>query len=215
MFTLIKREVIDNIVFFLAAALLGLMLAGIILSMSLGGDMTEGRLVVFGSFFPIAGAVLIGLSFMGSTQIQMDKMKKVYSVLFTKPVSRSQVLFAKVISGLLAILILLLPVFCSAAFLLNSREYIEFPGFGLLFPGIFISIAISVLMLFLGCYCLGLMCGLSSNKVIPAFGGIVLSALLVPILVIKGFGFEALGIIILLVVLCLLFVWKRFLLMSV
>jgi hypothetical protein len=82
-------------------------------------------------------------------------------------------------------------------------------------PGIFIPTATGVLMLFFGCYCLGLMCGLSSNKVIPAFGGIVLSVLLVPIVVIKGFGFEALGIIVLFIVLCLLFVWKRFLSMSV
>ena len=212
MFTLIKREVIDNIMFFIAAALFAAIFVAIMFTMNLGDEMEEGRLIAITALFPVAGAVFIGLSWMGATQMHMDRTKKIYAVLFTKPVSRSQVLFAKIITGLLAILVLLLPVFATAAFLLKNHDAEEFE---LLFPGIFIPIAIGVEMLFFGCYCLGLACGLSPNKIIPAFGGVILSALLVPIIFIKGFGFEALSILILFVCLCLLFVWKRFLSMSV
>ncbi|MHC4115643.1 MAG: hypothetical protein ACYSSL_10060 [Planctomycetota bacterium] len=208
---------IDNIVFLIAAGLAAAMLVGIMLTMSLGdqsigSEVVKGELIAITALFPVGGAVFIGLSFMGATQMQMDKTKKIYSMLFTKPVSRSQVLFAKIVTGLLAILVVLLPIFAAAGFLLKNLDVEELE---LLFPGIFIPTATGVLMLFFGCYCLGLVCGLSSNKIIPVFGGVVLSVLLVPIVVIKGFGFESLGIIILFVCLCLLFVWKRFLSMSV
>jgi hypothetical protein len=211
MFTLIKREVIDNIVFFIAAVLASAMLVGIMFTMNLGDDVEEGRIIAITALFPVAGAVFIGLSWMGATQMHMDRTKKIYSMLFTKPVSRSQVLFAKFVTGLLAILVLLLPVFCTFAFVLKNLDAEEFE---LWFPGLFIQTVFGVEMLFLGCYCLGLACGLSSNKIIPAFGGVILSVLLVPIVFIKGFGFEALGILILFVCLCLLFAWKRFLSMS-
>jgi hypothetical protein len=212
MFTLIKREVIDNIIFFVASALFAAILVAIMFTISLGDVDEEIRIYSVAGLFPVAGAVFIGLSWMGATQMHMDRTKKIYSMLFTKPVSRSQVLFVKIITGLLAILLLLLPILATAGFLLKNVDAAELE---LIFPGIFIPIAISVLMLFFGCYCLGLVCGLSSNKIIPAFGGIVLSVLLVPIVFIKGFGFEALGILVLFVVACLLFVWKRFLSMSV
>jgi ABC-type transport system involved in multi-copper enzyme maturation permease subunit len=199
--------------FFIAAVLLAAIFVAIMFTLSVGDKVEEEAILYsLAAFFPVTAIVFIGLSWMGATQMHMDQTKKIYSMLFTKPVSRSQVLFAKIITGLLAILVLLLPVFAAAAFLLKNHDAGEFE---FLFPGIFIPIAIGVEMLFFGCYCLGLMCGLSSNKILPAFGGIVLSALLVPIVVIKGFEFEALGIIILFVVACLLFVWKRFLSMSV
>jgi len=215
MFTLIKREVIDNIIFFVAAVLFAAILVAIMFTISLGDEAKELRIYysVAGSF-PVSAAIFIGLSWMGATQMHMDRTKKIYAMLFTKPVSRSQVLFAKFITGLLVILVLLVPIFAAAAILLNAIGY-QFPDFELLFPGVFIQTAVGVQMIFLGCYCLGLACGLSPNKIIPAFGGVILSALLVPIVFIKGFGFEALGIIIMFVVLCLLFVWKRFLSMSV
>jgi len=204
--------VIDNIVFLIASGLASAMLVAIMFTMNLGDEVEEGRLIAITGLFPVAGAVFIGLSWMGATQMQTDKTKKIYSMLFTKPVSRSQVLFAKIVTGLLVILVFLLPIFAASGLLLNALEpdVVE-----IIIPGIFIPTATGVLMLFFGCYCLGLICGLSSNKIIPAFGGVVLSVLLVPIVVIKGFGFEALGIIVLFVCLCLLFVWKRFLSMSV
>ncbi|MHC4759420.1 MAG: hypothetical protein ACYTE8_12255 [Planctomycetota bacterium] len=218
MFTLIKREIIDNFVFFLAAALLGSILAGIMFTMSLG-DGTETVLARFmgrSIFLPMAVVLLVGFSIMGAAQMVNDRTKKVYSVLVTKPVSRHQVLLAKMITGVVGILLVLIPVCIASVLWVHAIKPFEGEAFRveLFFPGLFFKTFLGIFVLVFACYCFGLLCGSSSERIVSTLGSIALSVLILPLVIIKGFCIEWFGIVLFVIVFCLLRIWKRFYSMS-
>ena len=213
MFTLIKREIRDHIVYFIGAAVLSAILIVITLSMisqyessqSRSYDSVDSGLFSVGVTMPTFAVIVVGICGLGVSQMYLDRTRKISAFLSTLAVSRSRILLAKVITGILVILTLLLPLAVTAEVLL--RLYIP-PV--LIYPGIVFEIFIAVFLTAFACYCIGLQTGWTSGKVTPTLGGIVLACIFVPLILIKGFGLHIVVILLLFIIASLIRIWHSF-----
>lgn len=213
MFTLIKREILDHIVYFMGAAIFSVIF--ILLSISVisqfesfqrrgynPGD-TEVFRVTIG--VPIIAIFVIGICGLGVTQMYLDRNRKISAFLSTLAVSRGRILLAKIITGILVILTLLLPVAVAAEVLLRL-----FVPPVLIYPGIVFEVFITVFLMAFACYCVGLQTGWTSGKVTPTLGGIILACIFVPLILIKGFGLQIVVILMLFIIASLIRIWHTF-----
>jgi hypothetical protein len=60
------------------------------------------------------------------------------------------------------------------------------------------------------CYCLGLQTGWTSSRITPTLGGVALAFVLIPLLVIKGFGPHIAVFLVLFIAASLVRTWHRF-----
>ena len=205
MFTLIKREIQDHIVYFLAAALFSAVLIVAIVSMVLGRDSYGPPPGALALLFPATVVVVIGFSAMGASQMYTDRARKISAFLATLPVTRGRILIARIVTGILAILVLLVPLAVAAAILFR----LIVPPCPVYPPFVAEIFAVVFLMGF-ACYCLGLQAGWSSNKTIPTLGSLALTCAIVPLIIIKGFGLYIVVILLALIVCCLVRTWDEF-----
>ncbi len=205
MFALIKREIQDHIVYFIGAAAFSAIF--ILMSVSLIHQYDPKVPPVFsiGLGVPAVTLVIIGICAMGATQMYLDKTRKISALLSTLAVSRSRILLARIITGILAILTLLVPLTITAVTLL--RLYVP-PV--LIYPGMVFEISLTVFLMVFACYCLGLQTGWTSGKIIPTLGGIALTCILVPLILVKGFGLHIVVILVLFIIASLLRTWHTF-----
>ncbi|MHC4557206.1 MAG: hypothetical protein ACYTFW_08195 [Planctomycetota bacterium] len=214
MIALIKREIEDNLILFLlqvtAAAIF---VAAITYSVierqtqalkpkGISNSMFEG--LVF--YLPLVVSLISAA--MGVTQMYTDSNRKISTLLSTLPTTRGQILTAKMAAGILGILAALLPVMLANVILLHvyhvapvSSVYTRF--FGRIFATTFI--------LSVACYCLGLLMGRNTGKIIPVFGTLLLTLILYSIIIIKGFGLHAVVVLLLFSIASLVRIRQKFL----
>ncbi len=212
MFALIKREIQDHIVYFIGAAafaaifiLISIPVVGRYESIKRQGYDYRTPEFTVGIGVPVVAIVIIGICAMGATQMYLDRTRKISALLSTLAVSRSRILLARIITGILAILTLLVPLTIAAVTLL--RLYVS-PV--LMYPGMVFEIFIAVFLMAFACYCIGLQTGWNSGKIIPTLGGIALTCIFVPLLFIKGFGLHIVVILVLFIIASLLRTWHTF-----
>ena len=205
MFTLIKREIEDNLVHFLAAALISAVYVFLAISLAKANLGHEPQTFSIGLLLVILP--VIGLVFMatGTSQMTNDKNRKVSAFLSTLPVTRTQILLARIITGVLAILVLLVPVFITIAFLTKTfvSKYV-FPHHYL------IEIFITIFLTAFASYCLGLQIGLTSKKVGIVLAVFILSPLIISLIFIKGFAIDIIILLVLLVIASVARTWQKF-----
>jgi hypothetical protein len=191
MFTLIKREIRDNIVYFIGAAVLAAIFVVISIPIVSRYDYSQRRAnlapqgLIMSVGVPVVAIMVIGICGLGVSQMYLDRTRKISAFLSTLAVSRGRILSARIITGILVILTLLVPVTVTAVVLLRL-----FVPPILIYPGIVFEIFIAVFLMAFACYCIGLQTGWTSGKVTPTLGGIVLAYILVPLILIKGFGLQ-------------------------
>jgi len=212
MFALIKREIRDHIVYFIGAAAF----AAIFILISIpvvsryesikrqGYDYRTPEFTV-GIGVPVVAIVIIGICAMGATQMYLDRTRKISALLSTLAVSRSRILLARIVTGILAILTLLVPLTIAAVILLRLYA----PPV-LMYPGMVFEIFIAVFLMAFACYCIGLQTGWNSGKIIPTLGGIALTCIFVPLILIKGFGLHIIVILVLFIIASLIRTWHTF-----
>ncbi len=202
MFTLIKREIRDHVAYFIGAAVLSAIF--IIISISIASQYESLRKagrnfrapeITLGIGIPTAVLVIIGICGLGAAQMYLDRSRKISAFLSTLAVSRSRILLARIVTGILVILTLLLPVAITIATLL--RLYVP-PV--LVYPGMVFDIFIAVFLMAFACYCIGLQTGWTSGKVTPTLGGIALACIFVPLIFVKGFGLQIVVILVLFII---------------
>jgi len=203
MFTLIKREIRDHIVYFIGAAVLSAIF--IIVSIYVINHYESSRrssyrgvdtgMFSVGVGVPTVAIVIIGFCGLGTSQMYLDRTRKISAFLSTLAVSRDRILLAKLITGILVILTLLLPL--AIAVITLFRLYAPPVLFN---PGMVFEIFTAVFLMAFACYCIGLQTGWNSGKVAPTFGGIALTCILVPLIVIKGFGLQIVLILLLFII---------------
>ena len=212
MFTLIKREIEDHIVYFVGAAVISGILA--VLSIFI---VFEDTLIASGAFVlpsimgPIVVAaivVMVGLCGMGVSQMYTDRSRRISAFLSTLPVTRGQILAARIITGILAILTLLLPLAVTAVVMtgLFSPPVPIHSGYS----GFIFNIFVVTFLMSFACYCIGLQTGWTSSRVTPTLGGMALTSLLVPLILVKGFGLHIVVILLLFIIASLVRTWHRF-----
>jgi ABC-type transport system involved in multi-copper enzyme maturation permease subunit len=205
MYALIKREIQDHIVYFIGAAVFSAVF--IIMSISLIHQYNPKEPPVFsiGLGVPAATIVIFGICAMGATQMYLDRTRKISALLSTLAVSRNQILLARIITGILAILILFVPLTISAGILLR----IFTPPIPM-FSGIVFEISFVVFLMAFACYCIGLQTGWNSSALTPSLGALFLTCILVPLILIKGFGVHIVVILVLFIVASLIRTWHTF-----
>ncbi len=207
MLILIKREIEDHFVYFISAAILSAILVVLCISSAIrvGAGVSDAPDVEMAISFPVAVIVVICLTAMGTSQMYSDKNNRISAFLSTLPTSRSAILTARVITGLLAVLLLLLPVSIGGYFLVGI-----FAPSVPTFTQIFIEIAIAVFLMCVACYCMGLLTGWTSSRVVPTLGALLLACVLVPLIIIKGFGLQLDIILLLFIIASLTHTWCKF-----
>ena len=142
---------------------------------------------------------------MGAIQMYTDRTRNISAFLLTLPVRRNQILIARIVTGFLATLTFFVPATVAVVFL--SRLFIHPVP---MYNGMIIEITETIFLMAIACYCLGLQTGWSSNKRFPILGGLILTFVLVPLIVVKGFGFHSNMILILLIIASLLRIRHKF-----
>lgn len=205
MFTLIKREIEDNIIAFISQVIVCCVTITIIISISTSQFRKE-RLTLL---IPL---ILIGINMfsycaIGSIQMQTDKTRKVSCFLATLTVTRMRILLAKVITGILAILLTLIPVTLTTLIVIKRLvPPMTFP----VYQNIILKISFIIFLMDFACYCFGLLTGWNQSKILSTFGCITLTGIFIPIIIIKGLGLEIVIILVALIAVSLTYIWLKF-----
>lgn len=205
MFALIKREIHDHVLYFIAAAALSVILIIVLTSLAYHYDNRIMRELQTEPVIPFVVIIMLGFCAMGVSQMYTDRTRRISAFVSTLPVTRTQILLARIITGILTILILFVPLIVTIVFLLRM--------FGPPIPmytGIVFDMSTLAFLMTFACYCIGLQTGWSSSKVTPTLGALVLTCILVPLILIKGFGWEIIAILVVLITALLIRTWQKF-----
>ena len=206
MFTLIKREIEDHIAYFLGAAILSFTLVVLSIWAAYNYGPEEAPLYPIGLSIPVIVILMIGFPAMGATQMSTDRTRKVSAFLSALPVTRSRILVARIITGILAILIALIPLVITAMVM----WHLLVPPIPIVYPCPIFDIFITALLMAFACYCLGLLTGWASSKVTPTLAGLALTFVLIPLIMVKGFGLHTTVILVLFIIASLIRIWQKF-----
>lgn len=205
MIALIKREIRDYAIFFMGAIVLAGTAIGALISMPRVHNRPEAAIFESSGGATILFILVLVFFAMGAVQMYTDRVRRISAFISTLAVSRSRILTAKILAGLLAILIALVPLGIAVAILLQI-DTPPVPMYAViardLFSGVF-------LMTF-ACYCIGLQVGRDSGKIAPALGGMGLTCILVSLIAIKGFAPELMIMLALFIVASLIRTWHNF-----
>jgi len=212
MFTLIKREIEDHIAYFIGAIILSALLTASLasaiyyeLASAIYYDQPGSRTVFILLSIPAIVVLIIGFASMGVSQMYTDRNRKISAFLSGLPVTRGRILTARIITGILAILIVLLPLIVTAQILWRLFA----PPIPI-FPGLIFDLSITAFLMAFACYCLGLQTGWTSSRITPTLGGLLLTCILVPLIVVKGFDLQIKIILIVFIVASLIRTWQKF-----
>lgn len=205
MLALIKREIQDFIVYFIAALVCSAILIIISVQAVFRYDSHNPPVVTIGLGIAIGAIVTFGTCGMGAGQMYLDKTRRISAFLSMLPVSRSRILLARIAAGVLAILLLLVPLAVTAAFLVR----IFTPPIPL-YSGMVLEISTTTFLLALASYCIGLQTGWNPSALTPSLGGLGLTCIFVLLVVIKGFGPESNVILVLFIAASLFRTWHNF-----
>ncbi len=205
MLTLIKREIQDHLVYFIAAAVFSALLVVVSVEAVFKYDSRNPPVITIGLGVALVAIVIFGICGMGASQMYLDKTRRISAFISTLPVNRSRILLARITTGILAILVLLVPVAIAAVVLLRLFT----PPIPL-YSGTVREIFTATFLLALACYCIGLQTGWNSSAITPSLGGLGLTCLFVPLVVVKGFGPEIVVILVLFIAASLFRTWHNF-----
>ena len=142
---------------------------------------------------------------MGVSQMYSDRNRKVSSFLSILATTRDQILIARIIAGILAILTFVIPILITAAIIFHFFLP-TIPIFKNTFTDIF---SISILTS-LACYCIGLLTGWTTIRLLPVLAGLPLFFIFATIIIIKGFGMQSVLLLILFIAASLIQIRNKF-----
>ena len=183
MLTLIKREIYDHIAYFIGAIVLSLILITCIISAVCYSNSEDAPIFAIGLSTPVIVILIIGFTAIGVSQMYTDRNRRISAFLSTLPVTRDQILTARIITGILAILTLFMPL-AIMTIILYKLVAPPIP----IYKGLFFNIFTLTIIMSVACYCIGLQTGWTTGKLLPTLGGVVLTCVFVSIIIIKGFG---------------------------
>ncbi len=190
MLTLIKREIEDNFTYYILAVLLNAIAISVKLSIFFKAETRKEASIVFPGIFIVffSSACMCG---MGVSQMYLDKNRKISSFLLTYPVNRNMIIAARIISGIIAAVLFVLPSALVLDYFSDSVFTSGLSGFITEQVRNYMRIASFVTFLSaLSAYSIGLLTGWSDNKYTPTLGGLGLLLIFLLLIPLKGFGVE-------------------------
>ncbi|OHB81635.1 MAG: hypothetical protein A2Z38_02840 [Planctomycetes bacterium RBG_19FT_COMBO_48_8] len=189
LFTLTKRQIVDNAVYFLAAIIFSTVLIIAIISITLSEDITYLSLYTVSVIVITPILFGIGSYILGVIQTCFDRTNGVTTVLSVLPVTHVRIFLARLIPGTLIILTLLGPLAITGAILwkfLGPPHWLYYDWLTDTFIGLSLSS--------LACYCLGLIAARRADTFASALRALPLVPILILLIVIKGFGWPLLAV---------------------
>ena len=208
MLALIKREIEDNVIFFIIAVIA---VSVLILMTIYSGPMRAGipmsgiryrGLGIFSSLMPLLPFVCAAL---GAAQTYSDRTKKISTFLSTLTTTRRRILVAKITAGLLWIALIIVPFIVADVILI--RLYPIKVSFDV---GFYAKVTVIKILICLASYCVGLQMGCEPSKFLPVLGSIALTAVLISAIFIKGLGIQIIVILSVVAAVSLIRVWHKF-----
>lgn len=201
MLTLIGREIRDHAVYFIGLWLATVtMIAVLVLAVHEGMESGYGAPLVL-----LAFVMLVGHCSLGSAQMYADRANRISPLLSTLAVTRSRILAAKVLVGILAVLVSLVPVVVTVTVLLS----VFVPPLAF-YRRMLIEISATAILTGLACHVVGLMVGWTTSKAWLMAGTLVPILLLMSLILIKGFGLDTLALLLVFIGAALWRVWQTF-----
>jgi hypothetical protein len=203
--TLLRREVIDHIAYFVGALVLSGLLAAGLVSIALGLDKNDREMAALAGLIPATIMVVAGLCALGVAQMYGDRMRNISAFLTALPATRLQIFTARIAAGVLAILILLIPLTIAAGVTLSvSADQVP------LYRGVLSDLSRSVFLTCLACYSVGIYAGWNRGSLAPTLGVLPIVMLVPLLLAIKGFGLDVAALLVIFILACLAGTWCRF-----
>ena len=211
MFTLIKREIQDNLGLFIVAAAVSATIVTIVVSWiwivfsPLGRSMTDVPLIMYKVFGFLIPWMPIVYTMLGVAQIHSDREKKVFSFLSTLTTTRKQMLTAKIMTGLLWMLIILLPLAVADIILINvftETSQVDLTPLAKTF--------ITTALIYAVCYTVGMQMGWKQNKGTCIIGVLAITPVFLSIILIESFLTQTVLLLLLIVALTAR-TWQKFL----
>ena len=209
MLTLIKRELVDNIAVLLLAAIVPALFIVIVVQGVLTGLARPpiGIPVIMAKVlwaYLLCGAIVVAGC--GAAQMHDDSQRKISTFLSVQATTRSRILVARIVVGVMVMLILFVPLVLADVILLRV-----FARLAPLDTDFLVRSFATILATFVCCYAIGLQSGWRSSKLMAILFSVVLSAVLLLVVAIKGFGAESIIILALFTVASLIWTWQKFL----
>jgi hypothetical protein len=201
MVTLVMREIRDHLVYILACCAL----SAIIIAIMVSGYLWHMTHAVF--MFPVllTPVLFLGLAALGAAQMYTDRANRVSAFLSTLAVTRSRILAARVVVGVCALLVVLVPALAATLVMLVLAD-VPVPVYSRMIWEIPVTVALAGF----ACYCVGLEVGWTTNKTWLAAGNLLLASLVTSLVVSKGFGLGAMLLLLVFVAAMLVHTWHRF-----
>jgi len=205
--TLIAREIRDNIVSVVLPCLVSI--AGIAVTIVFALAPFRQALGIQGSFLVFTSLTIpvLFLAFggLGASQAYGDRANRISSLLATLGVTRNRIFAARVLAGLLAVLVALVPLAVTSIVLLRMvMPPLEFYG------RMVVEIPLTLFLAAAACYVTGLLAGWTTSKSWLLAGNVLLPLFPASLVVIKGFGPEAMAVLLLFIVATLGYAWHTF-----
>ena len=201
MLKLITREIRDHAVYIGACWFFTAVIVGILIG-TFTWDFEPG------GFAFSAGVMLImyiGFCVLGAAQMYGDRAHRLSALLTTQAATRNRVLTARILVGVLTVLIGLVPTYVTATVLLR----LEVQPFGF-YLHMIRDVSLVLTLIGLACYCAGLMVGWTGSRAWLITGSVILVTLLVMVPCAKGFGLGAVLLLLVLITAMLGRVWHTF-----
>ena len=205
MFALVKREIRDHVIYIIVAAALSAILIIALITIAYHEGPQTAKWIPEEPIIPFFALTMLGFCAMGVSQMYMDRTRRISAFVSTLSVTRTHILLARIITGTLTILVLFVPLIVTLVILLRIFS----PSIPM-YAGILFDISTTALLMTFACYCLGLLTGWSPNKVTPTLGALLLTCVLVPLVIIKGFGWEIAVILFIFISASLIRTWQAF-----
>lgn len=205
MLTLIRRELHDNIVYTLGSCAIGAMAIGAMIYMSIyGTDVAKSAPAIIYPILLLLPAFLL-FSILGAAQMYGDRAHRISPLLSTLAVTRHRILAARILAGILTILLTTVPVLATATIVLR----LFLPPFEF-YRRMVIEISVTAVLLGTACYSLGLLVGWTTSRTWLIVGTSLLLTVSTSLIVIKGFGPGAMLFLVVFIAAVLVRTWHKF-----
>ncbi len=201
MWRLVTRELYDNLIYVLACCAFSAITISVMVVTSLSEAADAAS--VFSTILMLV--LFASLSALGAAQMYGDRANRISVLLATLAVTRSQILVARVLVGVLTLLASLLPILIAVLILLSRVTL----------PAAFYSrmvweFAVVAALTGLACYGIGLAVGWTTNKTWLILGNFLPMILLVSLVFALGPGLEATFLLLLFIAALFVHTWHRF-----
>jgi ABC-type transport system involved in multi-copper enzyme maturation permease subunit len=207
MFTLIGREIRDNITLFIIAMFISMIgIIAIVMNVTYNHDtvgMTNILTMILSVFQGVGFWIFVLCAAFGSLQIYGDREKKMSAFLCTLAATRRTIFTAKILAGVFLILAALLPLVITAVIILVK-----------LAPELMSNQLVKVFIIgFVNCllsYSLGLRAGLMRNKILGVLYFIFGALVFLSLFIIKGVSTDTIIILAILICSSIYLVYQKF-----